>query len=82
MNNGTVCRYGVIGENNLCVLNPMAPAEVMHHPIAHILKTIGRAIRSSRDCTTTGAAGHRLHAQMIDRHSVPTLPRAELRSNS
>ncbi|GBQ04707.1 hypothetical protein ACIDI_92c00130 [Acidiphilium sp. JA12-A1] len=82
MHNGTVCRYGVIGENNLFVLNPMAPAKVMHYPIAHILKTIGRAIRRRRHCTATGATGYRLHAQMVDRHSTPTLPRTELRSNS
>ncbi len=82
MHNGTIPCYGVIWEKDLCVLNPMAPAKVMHHPIAYILKTIGRAIRCRSDCTATGAAGHRLHDQVIDRHSAPTLPRTELRSNS
>ncbi len=69
-------------QDDLGVLYPGAPAEIMHQAVALIFQLLGRPVGRSGDGATPRGPRHRFHAQVIDRHGVILLPSTELRSNS
>jgi hypothetical protein len=76
------CGIRPFRQDDLGVLYPGAPPEIMHQAVAQVFQLFGRPIGRGGDGAAPRSPRHRFHAQVIDRHRAILIPDTELRRNS